>query len=393
MRQSTARPLAIFAALVLGGCGYKAAASRPGIAGSAGGRGGSGGAAGTGGSIGGRGGSGGNTPIIYLDGGSDSSGADRNCGERSKAATKVPPEILILLDRSGSMNDDINNMMCRPDGGVGASTGCGLLSKWALMVPALSQVVTETDADVNWGLKYFPDNSANTCNVNTTADVPIGPGSAGAIAASITSATSANGGVVAFNNTPTRSGMDGATTYLRTVTTANPKFILLATDGIPTCGTTGMTPDAIAAEASTAVGAAKTAGFPTFVVGIATGGTADATLSGLANAGGLARQGVPSYYSVTTAADLASAIRTLIGVANTCTFQIGPAPTNDGTTDLKQINVLGDGAPIPRDTAHTNGYDYTDASMNSIQVYGPLCDQIMTGAIHEVSVNFICLIP
>ena len=83
----------------------------------------------------------------------------------------------------------------------------------------------------------------------------------------------------------------------------------------------------------------------------------------------------------------------MIGAANTCTFQIGPAPTDDGTTDLKRINVIGDGVPIDRDMTHTNGYDYTDATMNSIQVYGPLCDQIMTGAIHEVSVNFICLIP
>ena len=34
---------------------------------------------------------------------------------------KVPPEILILLDRSGSMNDDINNQTCRPDGGIGVA--------------------------------------------------------------------------------------------------------------------------------------------------------------------------------------------------------------------------------------------------------------------------------
>ena len=125
-------------------------------------------------------------------------------------------------------------------------------------------------------------------------------------------ATSANGGVVAFNNTPTRSGTAGATTYLQTVTTPNPKFILLATDGLPTCGTGGAMDDAVAAEA--AVAAANTAGFKTFVVGIATGGSADTTLSNLANAGGLPRQGTPSYYSVTTAADLAAAIRTLIGV-------------------------------------------------------------------------------
>ena len=26
------------------------------------------------------------------------------------------------------------------------------------MIPAITQVVTETDVDVNWGLKWFPDN-------------------------------------------------------------------------------------------------------------------------------------------------------------------------------------------------------------------------------------------
>jgi len=384
--------LAVPIVVAIIGCNYKPAgsvspsakggSSAGGVSGT-GGRGGAGGAGGAAGS-----GRGGMTPVIILDAGP---GADRNCGARTKAAMKVPPEILILLDRSGSMNDDINNQMCRPDGGGGAATGCGAQSKWALMVPALTQVVMDTDVDVNWGLKYFPDNMSNTCNVNTTAAVPVGPGNGAAIRTEIMTATSANGGVNSFNNTPTRSGTVGATSYLQTVTTPNKKFILLATDGLPTCGTGGAMDDAVAAEA--AVTAANTAGFKTFVVGISTGGSADTTLSALANAGGLPRQGTPSYYSVTTAADLAAAVRTLIGAANTCTFQIGPPPTDDGTTDLKRINVIGDGVPIDRDTTHTNGYDYTDASMNSIQVYGALCDQIMTGAIHEVSVNFICLIP
>jgi hypothetical protein len=307
-------------------------------------------------------------------------------------AMKVPPEILIVLDRSGSMNEDVSGGMCA-DGGLGGQ-GCGATSKWALITPALKQVVAETDADVHWGLKYFPDNMTNTCTVNTTAAVPIAAGNAAMITASINAATNTNGGVMGFNNTPTKGAMTGATTYLQTLTTMNPKFILLATDGVPTCGTMGMTADAIAAEAQAAVTAASTAGFKTFVVGIATNtGTADATLSNLANAGGLAKPGTPSYYPVSSAADLSAAIRTLIGAAATCTFQIGPAPTSDGTTDLKQIVVMGDGTSIPRDTTHTNGYDYVDGTMMSIQIYGSWCDQVMSGAIHEVGVNFICLIP
>ena len=195
-----------------------------------------------------------------------------------------------------------------------------------------------------------------------------------------------------YNNTPTRSGMVGATTYLQSVTTTNPKFILLATDGVPTCsaiGPGGM--DDAASEA--AVVAANSAGFKTFVVGIATGGSADLTLSTLAKAGGLPRQGTPSYYPVSTAADLAAAVRTFIGAANTCTFQVGPAPTDDGTTDVNRIVVYGDGVEIKIDATHMNGYDYTDSTHQSIEVHGPQCDQIKTGAIKEVRVNFICLVP
>ena len=146
-----------------------------------------------------------------------------------------------------------------------------------------------------------------------------------------------------YNGTPTRNAANGATGYMQSLTDANPKFILLATDGAPTCpeaGTTNASPGAIAA-----VEAAKTAGFPTFVVGIATANSAaaDATLSGMATAGGLARAATPTYYPVTNADDLAAAIRTLVGVAATCTFQVGPTPTDDGSTALDKIDVFGDG--------------------------------------------------
>ena len=32
---------------------------------------------------------------------------------------------------------------------------CGAISKWELMVPALNQVITGTDAKVNWGMFYL----------------------------------------------------------------------------------------------------------------------------------------------------------------------------------------------------------------------------------------------
>ena len=386
------------AAASLGGCGFKMAMSSPPGAGGthAGGAGGSGGAAGGGtGGASGSGGTGGTGPVIIIDAGGDktsNSSPDANCGAKTKMASKVPPDVLILLDRSGSMNDDINSQMCRPDGGMGASTGCGPDSKWAKITPAITQVVQETQADVNWGLKFFPD-SSNSCSVSSTAAVPIAPNNGGAIAAAIMAATSTNGGVMSYNGTPTRAAAGGAATYLSTVMDTSKKYILLATDGLPTCAASGGTMADDSMAATTAIGDARTAGFPTFVVGIATSGAGpDMTLSNMANAGGLPRMGMPSYYPVMSAADLAAAIRTLIGVTASCTFQIGPPPTSDGSTSLDKIDVFGDGKTISRDTTHTDGYDYTDASMMSIQVYGPTCDKIMSGETQDVAVTFRCLI-
>jgi len=397
MDRSTVRHLAIVAVFAAGGCnGFKMAGST--YAGGAG-RGGNGGAAGTGGTggmggMGGTGGAAGTTgrggtgPLIIIDAG-DGDRPTVNCGGKSKTGMKVAPDILILLDRSGSMNDCL-----MPDAGM--NMNCGANSKWAKLIPAITQVVGETDTEVNWGLKFFPDNSASTCSVTSTAAVDVAPGNGAAITTAIMAATQTNGGVVGYNGTPTRAAETGAATYLGTLTDSSPKFILLATDGLPTCPASGaggmmgaMGDDS--ASAPPAVAAANTAGFKTFVVGISTTGPADTTLSNMANAGGLARTGTPSYYPVASSDELAAAIRTLIGVAATCTFQIGPAPTDDGSTSLDKIDVFGDGKPIMRDTTHTDGYDYTDATKMQIQVYGSRCADIMSGAIVEVSVTFACI--
>jgi hypothetical protein len=392
------------AAALAGGCGFNPVKAR-GPEG-AGGQtsAGVGGSTGTAGTTGAAGrivitGQGGTIPTTTGSGGSGNnmgtSTLDANCGAKDKPAVRLLPDILIVLDRSGSMNDDLMNRQCTPDGGGGGQRNCGPNSKWAQVVPALAQVLSETNADVNWGLKFFPDNSANACNVSPNATVPIAPMNGAAVTAAIMGVTDTMGGVMGFSSTPTRNGMNGAITYMNTVTDMNPKFILLATDGLPNCPASGNGDDS--AGSVTAVTAAATAGYKTFVVGIATAGTvtggvdADMTLSNMANAGGLARASTPTYYPVTTTADLAAAIRTLVATANSCTFQVGPPPTNDGTTSLGFINVFGDDVEIPKDTTHTNGWDYTDASMSSIQIYGPTCTQVMAATIQNVTVTFRCI--
>jgi hypothetical protein len=306
-----------------------------------------------------------------------------NCREVMQPLAKLPPDILIIEDASGSMNNDITDTSC-------GNGGCGATSKWAQITPAINTVVGMTETTVNWGLKFFADTDA-TCGVGNGVAVPIGTGNAGAIATAIMGRTSANGGVTNGSRTPTRSAETAGSTYMRGLTDMNPRFIVLATDGLPNCqpGNTDTAADDSAGAVMSVMDSA-TAGIPTFVVGIATGGSnADTTLNNMATAGGYPASGATKYYSVASTAEFVSVLQTLVGVAATCTFTV-PEPTGD--TDRAHIAVVVNGAEIPKDTNHANGWDYTSTGMTAVQIYGPTCDGIMNGSITNVQIVFKCIV-
>jgi len=362
--------------IVDAGCQFHSAPMAQGGGGSGGGA-----ATGVGGSIGtGTGGTGGTIgkPTIDAGGTSDANGMsspDMNCASVNQGATMLPPDILIIQDRSGSMlwNADASCMR-----------NCGANSRWNQVTAALNQVVTTTDTTVNWGLKFF-GSSGNSCNVTAAPEVPIGPMSGAAITAAI-------GGATPGSPTPTRNAMNVAAAYMATLTDTNPKYLLLATDGAPTCDPnqpTMMNNDD-SAGAEQAVTDALNMGFKTFVVGI--GDTMGATtLNQMAVNGGMPQTGgATSFYQVTDTASLVAALQTILGKVASCQFNIGAAPNPMTSNDL--IDVFGDGMPIPRDITHTDGWDYTNIDHTAIQVYGPRCDMVTTGTIMNVTVTFRCIV-
>jgi hypothetical protein len=400
MGRSVTTYFCLLLAAMCGACGYKAGTARTpsGAAGSGGGAGssapdasGAGGTSGAAGTTGAAGRAGFDASfldsgIISLDAGPAVSHPDANCGALNKPAPKLPPDILILLDVSQSMNATaVAGMTC--------TAACGTNSKWSQMAQAIQGVVAATDTTVNWGLKFFADGDG-VCGVGPGVAVEIGAGKSADIIAAVTGRTATNGNVVMGSSTPTRAGVAAAATYLGGLTDPNPKFILLATDGVPTCNpdTPNNFMSGDADGAVTAIDTAKTAGFPTFVVGVATStdANADMTLSRAAVAGGHPRPVAPSYYPVTSTADLVTALGDIIGIAATCIFQVGPAPNTFSSVD--HIDVYGDGTKIDRDATRANGWDYTDASHNVIEVFGPKCDEIKTATIENVTVTFQCLV-
>jgi hypothetical protein len=276
--------------------------------------------------------------------------ADANCGQISTVATRVAPEILVVLDRSISIDQaQWNNFL---SGVIGAISNEGSL--------------------IDWGLYAFPEDGP-ACGAGTLTaaiDVPIQPDNVTHEIAHIAAAgTGASG-------TPTAAAIQTAAGYMQSLTDQNPKYLMLLTDGAPTCAGTidalSVDPAQAQADAVAAIAAAYRAGLPTIVVAPSTTtAPADiAALNALSEAGGYSA-GSPPGPTFPNEQTLWQLLIPFDG-GFSCTFYLGPnAPPVPNV-----VTVTLNGARVPRDPSHVVGWDYTDSWMNSIELYGYWCDQV-----------------
>ena len=371
-------------ALTFAGCaGTKPVQSVAGEGGSGASVGNTGGSFGSGGSgVTGTGGGGIGTTGSGGDVGISDAG-DPNCGLLQFKPTPKAADILMVLDRSGSMIDI-------PDGAPSGST----TTKWQIVVPSLEAVVSATESSISWGMKSFPEtytDSLDDCAGGVTGiiDVKVAAMDGTQMNSAITALTPAGKG------TPTADAINSAVTYMGTLTDTNPKYLLLATDGEPTCVGTSKDSTNSGPAAVTAIANALKAGFPTFVVGIATTKTtANTELTAMSKAGG---EPVPvsnplahNYYLANDATTLVSAMEAITGQISTCLFPLSPPPPvlNDPT----KVGVyLGSTTnKIPYDASKSNGWAYTDANDSAIEVFGDSCDMIQTAGAGAVQIIFGC---
>jgi hypothetical protein len=312
-------------------------------------------------------GQGGAGPMLAGSGGG--SGGAPECGRQNFDIAPTPADILLVLDRSASMEDDPAGGSTKP-------------SKWQIIVPALQQSITATDSMIDWGLKVFPEGeSTGQC---TTASfpahilVPIAKNNATAVNQAIAALTDHGDG------TPTGDAINNAVTYLNTVQDGNTKFLLLATDGDPSCPSSNA-----ATFAVTAVTAAATAGYKTFVIGVASKASSVKNLTSLAVAGGEAVMSpdptVPKFYLASDTASLVMALQSITGAAATCIFHLSSAPP---APDHVQVDV--GGTVVMKDTTDMNGWDYTGPDMMTIQLFGAACTLVKTAGVSTVHVIFGC---
>jgi hypothetical protein len=299
---------------------------------------------------------------------------DSNCGKLTVKTTRPPVDVLLVLDRSGSMAWSItDDCYCSdPDTRYGSlcpdTTNCS--TRWSAVSSALKTTLS-TSSFVNWGLKFFPSAGAGqNCTVDAAMEVPISDTAAAAVQSAVDN--------VAWEYcTPTAAALNAATAYLKTLTDSNGKFILLATDGQPNCG--GTRPSAGTTDlpgATQAAEGAYTAGFQVFVVGI---GPSLDNLSQLAKAGS---GGTTDYFQVSSPQDLAKALSSISKLVGSCNFKADQAPP-----DPNNVAVYVNGKRVDKDS--NNGWTF-GSDPQEIVLTGDYCSQMTSGNGADVQILFGC---
>ena len=297
-----------------------------------------------------------------------------NCGQSSVPIVPLPPDVLIVQSKALSMANGWDDQPCQG--------GCGAGSKWWQTLGAVTAVVEATDGSINWGLDFY---GVSTCGTTSAPSVAVGPASAQAISSAFAANQPASGN-------PIETAVSDAATYLLGLADANPKYLLLVTDGLPDCmpGDTSTTADdSVGAEA--AVASARMAGIPTFVVGLATSSdaTASATLDQMALDGGEAQTGgTSSYLAVTDSASLEAALTAIVGAVASCTLPLTDVPAGLTNVAISARDSSGNNVKIPEDSS--DGWTFTDSSEDAILLNGTPCANLRSGAYTNFQFVYAC---
>ena len=309
---------------------------------------------------------------------------DANCGLQNFALDRRPAIVVLLQDRSTSMRNSIDSV-----------------TRWALAVNAVKPVLQQTQAGISWGFKLFPDGKA--CGVTAGVNIEPALNNAGAITAQLDAikvVQNSSDNLGLWDGTPVAPALRQTAKYLASLPSDKQKYILLATDGQPTCAggdplLGGGDPDTDDHPSGPAAVAEVVAmGIKVPDVGIAFSDTWDptdlkeneVTLNNMAKAGGMPRPMDPAYYAANSSADLVSAFSQITGILISCTFDLkGMKPPSPDDVAVKI-----DGVKVPRDKTHAEGWDY-DADMANVVVYGQACEQLKgIGATNNVKIIFGC---
>jgi hypothetical protein len=321
--------------------------------------------------------------------GSSAGGDDTDdgiCKEYVVRADRATPDILIVLDRSGSMNP-----------GSGSNT-----DRWTGSREAIVQVTGQFEDQIRFGLMTFPAAPmAPDCTGKTgldlitcqfsgafgdqcgagTVNVDIDLNTGDEIAAAL-SAMQAQGGTPTSLTLETALGVIGSG-FAGPDAKVTPKVIVLVTDGEPNCLPNGGTDSQALTATISAIQALTDNGVKTYVVGFET--SSDANLSSnLDMMAAVGNTGETTHRSVNSGADLEATFAELAGKAVSCSFALEEAPK-----DASYVLVQVDDQQLNLDDP--NGWTLSEDG-KTITVQGSACDTLQDGGEHKLDVQVLCVV-
>ncbi len=290
-------------------------------------------------------------------------------------------EVMLVIDRSASMRLNIAGEADLPPSQW----------RWAILRDALSASLAGLDSRVLVGAKFYPDpifmpapDAETACRSSDTIDVFPAMGTAPAILGIFDSPEPLGG-------TPTAVALASAARGFST--TAERRFLVLATDGAPNCNPDTGVPqdrcvctsprDACLADRPGAfaclddrrtldviTGLRATEDIPTYVIGIDGPDFRD-VLDQMAVAGGRPRMipGERSFYSVRSPDQLRMALEEITGSISACGFLTPALPPTDATFSIEI-----DGSVVVEDPV--DGWTWANRVTGELELHGAACDAV-----------------
>jgi hypothetical protein len=312
------------------------------------------------------------------------------CESNTVRTARVTPEMLIVLDRSLSMQQG---------------------SRWTPSVSGLKAITSALQADVAFGLMAFPGTSGSsapidcfalsdpqrmgeclalqdlggsgmTCNAGSL-NVPVGYNNAATIAQALD-------GMAPDGATPTALTLQAARAELEKLVTGpdqltSPKYVLLVTDGSPNCtngslGASGQQDAAAVSASVAAIQAMAQSGIKTYVLGYDTqkDATLRSVLDQMARAGGT---GDMAHRAIENESGLITAFQQITSTALACEYAL-----EKPVIDKIYVRVVLDGRQLS--VEDPNGW-VLSSDRRKVRLQGSACTAL-TGAGHILNVTVEC---
>ncbi len=327
------------------------------------------------------------------------SGGAPNCGEVDYQLGAIAPNVVLVLDKSGSMvsdgdanSDGVMDGYWDHDG----DPDTGLVTRWESLHRVVDSIVVGLDAQIGFGAMLFPATNASdgysaaACTIADAPEIPVASMNAAAVLAGIPAADALD----LHGATPATAGIEAAAAHLETLDPDVPRYLVLVTDGAANCGADATTvPELLenydARLPEIVADAFENRGIATFVVGIdirdELGGVGPdgmpeantfTALQDVALAGGRPRPGPVAFHAADDELDLMAALSEIAGEVLSCDIPLDPPPVHP---DFVDVEVGGETLERVDDCDTQSGWVFVDPDgpYDALRLCGSACDSLV----------------